>query len=207
MIRLASFVVAISLATAAAAQTQPRTFELQKPGEIQRPTGPWQVPGEIQKPTGPWQVPGEIQKPTGPWQKPGEFQKPGQLQTVKESCRTRLVFGSDTLFAFDKADLTPEAEVTLVKVAEQVKESKGKVTIEGHTDGKGSDSYNQGLSERRARSVRDWLVSRKATAPGTPIAGFGKRKPIAPNANADGSDNPDGRALNRRVEVVIATCA
>jgi outer membrane protein OmpA-like peptidoglycan-associated protein len=77
-------------------------------------------------------------------------------------------------------------------------------TVDGHTDGKGDASYNQNLSERRAKSVRDWLVK----LGGVPAArltarGFGMSHPVAPNAKPDGSDNPPGRQLNRRVEIRV----
>jgi outer membrane protein OmpA-like peptidoglycan-associated protein len=78
------------------------------------------------------------------------------------------------------------------------------VTIEGHTDGRGADDYNQKLSEARAASVKQWLVA-TAQVNGATIAtrGWGKAKPVAPNAKPDGADDPDGRAKNRRVEVVV----
>jgi hypothetical protein len=82
------------------------------------------------------------------------------------------------------------------------------VVIEGHTDSVGTDEYNQELSERRAERVRNWLlehrvVERRAVS----TIGFGEKKPVAPNTKPDGKDNPPGRALNRRVEVVVNTCA
>jgi outer membrane protein OmpA-like peptidoglycan-associated protein len=79
------------------------------------------------------------------------------------------------------------------------------VRIEGHTDAKGSDAYNQKLSERRAQSVRQWLVQKEGVD-GSKMApqGFGARKPVAPNNKPDGSDDPEGRQKNRRVEIVLA---
>jgi outer membrane protein OmpA-like peptidoglycan-associated protein len=80
-------------------------------------------------------------------------------------------------------------------------------TVEGHTDAKGSDTYNQTLSENRAKTVRDWLAVHGALPTATPVKGWGKRRPVAPNAKPDGSDDPQGRQKNRRVEVVLDLCA
>ncbi|HXT20353.1 MAG TPA: OmpA family protein [Thermoanaerobaculia bacterium] len=164
---------------------------------------PSQTPGQ---PKGNWQTPGEIQQPKGTWQVPGEIQKPGEIQRVEEKCRHRLVVAADALFAFDEATLSAQAEATLAALGPQLAKEKGAVTVEGHTDAKGGDDYNQKLSERRARAVRDWLAAHEHLATGTPAVGYGESHPVAPNAKPDGSDDPAGRAKNRRVEVVIATC-
>lgn len=167
---------------------------------------------EPAKPGGHWQVPGEIQQPKGTWQVPGEIQKPGEIQTVAESCRTRLVVGADALFEFDRAELTKAAEASLALLGPKIQEIERaskrppKATVEGHTDAKGEDAYNDALSERRARAVRAWLAEHGFLAATTPIVGFGERHPVAPNSRPDGSDDPEGRAKNRRVEVVLATC-
>jgi len=161
---------------------------------------------EETKPKGSWQTPGEIQQPKGTWQVPGEIQKPGEIQRVEERCRHRLVVAADALFAFDQDTLSPQAEATLAVLGPQLAKEKGAVTVEGHTDAKGGDDYNQKLSERRARAVRDWLAAHHHLAAGTTAIGYGESKPVAPNAKPDGSDDPAGRAKNRRVEVVTATC-
>jgi outer membrane protein OmpA-like peptidoglycan-associated protein len=112
---------------------------------------------------------------------------------------------SDTLFAFDKADLTPQALQTLPKVADLIRRAgAGDIVIAGHTDALGSDDYNLALSKRRAEAVRNWFVKEQiAPADRFQIDAVGKARPIAPNAKADGSDNPAGRAQNRRVEIII----
>ena len=160
--------------------------------------------GEIQKP-------GEIQAPKGEIQKPGEIQVPRGIQAVKvveaTKCERRLSVGADALFAFDQWTLSPEAEETLVVVLPEIeKAGTHPVSIEGHTDAKGSDAYNDTLSEKRAATVKQWLVARKAVSESTKVVGYGERKPVAPNTNPDGSDDPEGRQKNRRVEVVIDTC-
>jgi outer membrane protein OmpA-like peptidoglycan-associated protein len=153
---------------------------------------------------------GEFQKP-GEIQKAGDIQVPRGIQAVRVvdtvHCERRLSVGADALFAFDQSTLTPEAEETLVVVLPEVeKAGKHPVSIEGHTDGKGTDPYNDVLSEKRATTVKQWLVQRGAVSPDTRIVAYGKRKPIAPNQKPDGSDDPAGRQKNRRVEVVIDTC-
>jgi outer membrane protein OmpA-like peptidoglycan-associated protein len=156
---------------------------------------------------GHWQRPGEIQQPKGPWQKPGEIQKPGKIQTVKEQCAQRFRAGADTLFEFDKAILAADAGKTLGELGPLLqKVGRHPIVIEGHTDAIGTDAYNDELSEKRAAAVRSWLAANGILPADTPIKGYGKRKPVAANKKPDGSDNPDGRALNRRVEVVVDTC-
>jgi len=133
----------------------------------------------------------------------------GRVQdlTVKESdTEVRIDLAADVLFDFDKADLLPKAEEVLQKAAALIKErarSGVAIRIEGHTDAKGSDSYNQKLSERRAQSVKRWLETHGLGAMQFSTQGFAARQPVAPNTNPDGSDDPEGRARNRRVSIVI----
>lgn len=116
---------------------------------------------------------------------------------------TRISLSADVLFDFDKADLKPEARPQLEKVASLLKSSpKASATIEGHTDAKGDDAYNQKLSERRAESVRKWLAD-NGVAGKLAARGYGKKKPVAPNTTPDGKDSPEGRQKNRRVEIVV----
>ena len=119
----------------------------------------------------------------------------------------RIELSADVLFDFDKHDLRPEAVPSLQKVAEVLRSRAGSpVTIEGHSDGKGSDAYNQPLSEKRAQAVREWLVKKGgALAAGMTTKGWGKSKPVVPNTRPDGSDDPDGRKKNRRVEITVRT--
>jgi outer membrane protein OmpA-like peptidoglycan-associated protein len=117
----------------------------------------------------------------------------------------RIDLAADVLFDFDKADIKTEAEPSLQKVATVINANPGaKVAIAGHTDAKGTDAYNQTLSERRAGSVKQWLVAHaKVDAASITTQGWGRTKPIAHNAKPDGSDDPEGRAKNRRVEIVV----
>jgi len=165
---------------------------------------------DVQAPKGTWQKPGEIQQPKGPWQTPGDIQVPKGVQavhTITKDCERRLSVVGDALFDFDKATLRPDAEETLAAAAPEIGKLGGKpARIEGHTDAIGSDSYNMKLSEARAGSVRDWLVAHKVVPASTPIKGYGKTMPIAPNVTTDGKDDPVGRQKNRRVEVVFEAC-
>lgn len=172
-------------------------YEIQKPGEIQQPKGNWQKPGEIQQPKGTWQTPGEIQVPKG-------IQA---IRTEDAKCTKRFLVGADALFEFDKSTLSKDAEETLKALLPLLaKAGKHPASVEGHTDAKGADAYNQALSERRAQTVKDWLVTQGAIPAASPIVGWGKRKPVAPNAKPDGSDDSAGRQKNRRVEVVLDLC-
>jgi len=127
------------------------------------------------------------------------------LQVKEIGNEVRIDLNADVLFDFDKADLLPKAEETLSKAAAIVKErAKGTVRINGHTDAKGGDAYNMRLSDRRANSVRDWFRTKGGLGGFTfETKGFGATQPIAPNKKPDGSDDPEGRQKNRRVEIVI----
>lgn len=113
---------------------------------------------------------------------------------------------SDVLFDFDKYDIRADAQPVLARLSEALQAMSDRpVEIVGHTDAKGGDDYNQTLSERRAASVRDWLAGLGVDEARMTTAGKGESSPVAPNAHADGSDDPDGRQKNRRVEFVIGS--
>jgi outer membrane protein OmpA-like peptidoglycan-associated protein len=131
----------------------------------------------------------------------GLLQDLGARVTAQE---IRIELQADVLFDFDKAVLRAEAESTLRKVAEVIRSQPGAVTVEGYTDSKGSDAYNQRLSESRAASVRAWLAGKGGVQAARIAArGFGEARPVAPNTKPDGSDDPEGRQRNRRVEIAI----
>jgi len=115
----------------------------------------------------------------------------------------RIALSADVLFDFDKADLKPAARPSLDKVATFLKSyPKANARIEGHTDSKGDDAYNQKLSQQRAESVRKFLAAQGATLRMS-TRGWGEKKPVAPNAKPDGKDDPEGRQKNRRVEITV----
>jgi outer membrane protein OmpA-like peptidoglycan-associated protein len=127
------------------------------------------------------------------------------LQVKETETEIRIELAADVLFDFDKADIRPDAQNALKQAADIVRDkAKGMVRVEGHTDGKGSESYNQKLSDRRANSVKDWFVKKEGLKNVKfSTRGFGAKNPVAPNTKTDGSDDPEGRQKNRRVEIVI----
>jgi outer membrane protein OmpA-like peptidoglycan-associated protein len=131
---------------------------------------------------------------------------PGSHVTVTPQ-EVRIELPADILFDFDKSDIRPSAADALKKAAALLRErAKGTVRIEGHTDSKGNPPYNQKLSERRAESVRKWLVEREGlSAIRFTTHGFGATRPKVSNTKPDSSDDPDGRQTNRRVEIVFGT--
>jgi len=118
----------------------------------------------------------------------------------------RFNLAADALFDFDKADLRPGAEGVLRELIIKVKgrSKQPNLRAEGHTDAKGDDTYNLKLSGRRAESVRTWLVRNGGiSANNIKTAGFGKKRSVGPTTNPDGSDNPEDRQRNRRVEIIV----
>jgi outer membrane protein OmpA-like peptidoglycan-associated protein len=111
----------------------------------------------------------------------------------------------DVLFAFAKADLTPDAHTKIERMAAVLNQRAREchISVEGHTDAIGSEAANQRLSKRRAEAVATGLKDHGVSAQRITSKGFGERYPVAPNATPAGADNPAGRTKNRRVEVVI----
>jgi outer membrane protein OmpA-like peptidoglycan-associated protein len=108
------------------------------------------------------------------------------------------------LFDFDSADLVGDADEVVARVAEVLAfYADVEVEVRGHTDDVGGDEYNQQLSEDRAQAVVDALVTAGASPVQLTAVGFGASDPIAPNRTTAGDDDPEGRQLNRRVEVVL----
>ena len=122
-----------------------------------------------------------------------------------QSCGTVITLEDSVLFDFGSSDLRSEASTTLTNLATVLKDSKApKVQVQGHTDSVSDDASNQTLSEQRAKAVTDALTSDGVTA-AIESVGYGETRPVAPNESSDGSDNPAGRRLNRRVEVFVPT--
>ncbi len=120
-----------------------------------------------------------------------------------QSCGTVITLEDSVLFDFGSSDLRSEGSTTLTNLATVLKDSKApKVQVQGHTDSVSDDASNQTLSEQRAKAVTEALTSNGVTA-SIESVGYGETKPVAPNENSDGSDNPAGRRLNRRVEVFV----
>jgi outer membrane protein OmpA-like peptidoglycan-associated protein len=118
---------------------------------------------------------------------------------TRDSARGLIVNMSDVLFDFNQSTLKPGAREKLAKVSGILLAYPGlKLAIEGHTDSIGSDEYNQVLSEKRAYSVRDYLVGQGINMSNLTAMGMGKANPVASN------DNAAGRQQNRRVEMVVS---
>ena len=102
-------------------------------------------------------------------------------------------------FEFDSANLTEESYPTLNQIASILKDNPtwASLKVKGHTDSTGPESYNQGLSERRAQAVADYLISQGVSSSAVSTQGFGESQPIATNNTAD------GRKANRRVEFEV----
>ena len=125
-----------------------------------------------------------------------------QFNTIletRDTARGLVVNMSDVLFDTAKHELRPVAREKLAKISGIMLAYPGlKLGIEGNTDSVGGDAYNQGLSERRAESVRGYLAEQGIPGSSMTAVGFGKTQPIASN------DTADGRQQNRRVELVVS---
>jgi outer membrane protein OmpA-like peptidoglycan-associated protein len=123
-----------------------------------------------------------------------------RVAAVKQDTRgTVITLAGGVLFASAKYDLLPTAQANLTQVAEALSKSDpdSKITVAGYTDSQGGEAYNMQLSQHRAESVRGYLVSHGVAPDRITAQGFGPAQPVADNAS------PEGRADNRRVEIVI----
>jgi outer membrane protein OmpA-like peptidoglycan-associated protein len=122
-----------------------------------------------------------------------------QVLQTRDSARGLIVSMPDVLFGFNQYTLKPEARERLAKISGIVLAYPDlKLEIEGHTDGIGTDEYNQVLSEKRADAVRGYLISSGVTPDHVSAVGLGKANPVADNSTAQ------GRQLNRRVEMIVS---
>lgn len=130
------------------------------------------------------------------------FQQLNSIFQTRDTARGLIVNMSDALFKTGSSELLPAVREKLSKIAGILSARQGlKLNIEGHTDNVGSDEYNQQLSEKRAQTARDYLVSQGVPADSIVSQGFGKTNPI------DSNDTPQGRQNNRRVEIVVSGAA
>lgn len=120
------------------------------------------------------------------------------VEVVRQGDDLLLRMPSGITFATDSANIQPQFRPTLDQVSEVLADNpKTFVDVYGHTDSTGTDSYNQALSERRARSVADYLSGHGVNAARIGTRGYGETQPIASN------DTEEGRAANRRVEIKV----
>ena len=117
--------------------------------------------------------------------------------------QSKITLQADTLYDFNKSDLKPEGKATLDKIAADLKKIKLEVIIAvGNTDSVGTDAYNMALGQRRAQSVKAYLVSKGVDGSRIYTESKGKSNPVASNATAE------GRAKNRRTDIeVVGTAA
>jgi outer membrane protein OmpA-like peptidoglycan-associated protein len=110
----------------------------------------------------------------------------------------KVEFNEKILFAFSKSDLSDSAKMNLDKLATALTNYPNtNIEIQGHTDSRGTEEYNMGLSLRRANAVRDYLVSKGIDGSRMTVKGYGESAPAYTN------DTPEGMAQNRRVEFLI----
>jgi len=124
-----------------------------------------------------------------------------KLAAKEEERGMVITLSGGVLFRSNDAQLLPAAQTKLDDVATALLTNGRPVSIEGYTDSKGSQSRNIDLSQRRAESVRSYLISKGLPADRVVAKGMGPDRPIADNTNAE------GRANNRRVEIVVAKSA
>jgi len=122
-----------------------------------------------------------------------------KLAAVKEEARGLVItLSGSVLFASNQSTLLPAAQNRLNQVADALMKTKErKLTVEGHTDSQGSTSYNQELGQKRADAVRSYIIARGYSGDLIQAQGIGEERPVADNTS------PEGRANNRRVEIVV----
>ncbi|HVE62150.1 MAG TPA: OmpA family protein, partial [Chitinophagaceae bacterium] len=152
------------------------------------------------------------------------FNKPGYFNR-KLNFSTKAVTNSDTLhrsvsirqiprqpiivkniyYPFDKSYLTDTAKLVVDTTIYPILLENQEIVVEisSHTDSKGADTYNEKLSQERAQSVVNHLISKGIDKDRLVAKGYGESKPLAANEHHDGSDNPEGRQMNRRTEFKV----
>jgi OOP family OmpA-OmpF porin len=148
----------------------------------------------------------------------GYFEKKVPVSTVNVNCSDTIDIGTTMInylprvsitlniyYDFDKYKLSDTAKQTIDKMVMPLFDlfPNGIIEIGSHTDSKGTDLYNIRLSQKRSESVVSYIISKGISGERLVAKGYGMRNPIAPNTNKDGSDNPEGRQLNRRTEFKV----
>jgi outer membrane protein OmpA-like peptidoglycan-associated protein len=129
-----------------------------------------------------------------------------RIALIEETAKGVMVTLPPALFAFDSADLEPEARLVVDRMAAVLNHPRAmsrKIVSEGHADAIGTEAYNLGLSRRRAETVVQELIASGVRRERLSLQPYGETRPVAPNTEPDGTDNPAGRAQNRRVETII----
>ena len=127
-----------------------------------------------------------------------ELERIPDTRVTRQEDRLVVTMSDAVLFDVDSAALKPDARGTIEKLGDVMKRyADTGILVKGHTDGTGSEKYNQDLSERRAQAVTNFLIGTGVPAGRITAIGFGETMPVAPN------DTADGRQRNRRVEIEI----
>lgn len=148
----------------------------------------------------------------------GYLEKKVKINTVNKNCTDTISIGTTLInylpklsinlniyYDFDSYKLTDAAKQTIDNMVMPLFElfPNGIIEIGSHTDSIGTDQYNIKLSQKRSESVVSYIISKGISGDRLVAKGYGMRIPIAPNKNKDGSDNPEGRQLNRRTEIKV----
>jgi OmpA-OmpF porin, OOP family len=135
-----------------------------------------------------------------------------EQQSIRDLCLTAIklpepdvpVVLENVYYDFDRWELKPASYPQLDRLVQLLNANPTiKIEVSAHTDSKGTNEYNQRLSQRRAQSVVDYLVRKGIDKNRITAVGYGETQPVAPNTNEDGSDNPEGREKNRRTEFKV----
>jgi outer membrane protein OmpA-like peptidoglycan-associated protein len=129
-----------------------------------------------------------------------------ELPEIKETPRGVVITLPHAQFAFDSFDLDAQSRRVVERIAYVLNHPRAVnrlVVLEGHADAIGTQAYNLALSRHRAETVARELIGQGVRRERVAVEAYGESRPIAPNKKPDGTDNPAGRAKNRRVEAVI----
>ncbi len=122
-----------------------------------------------------------------------------------ENGETIIRLQGNILFAFDDDKPLPDSQPIILSLAKLlIDEQPVQISIEGHTDSWGTPQYNDDLSRRRAETIAQQLIAAGVPRTNIEIQGYGESQPIDAEMNPDGSDNPEGRQRNRRVEIIYS---
>jgi outer membrane protein OmpA-like peptidoglycan-associated protein len=136
----------------------------------------------------------------------GQASRSEELPEIKETPRGVVIMLPHALFAFDSVDLDAQSRRLVERIAYVLNHPRAAnrlIILEGHADAIGTQAYNLALSRHRAETVARELIGQGVRRERVTVEAYGESRPIAPNKKPDGTDDPAGRAKNRRVEAVI----
>lgn len=139
------------------------------------------------------------------------FEVPGLtglgVTAAMDETTTVFTIDAEVLFDFDQFELRSDARSALEGILAVIidRDLAGPILVAGHTDSIGSAAYNQALSEQRAATVAEWFADGIDPPSDVTAVGYGEGHPVAANTKTDGSDDPQGRQMNRRVEIAVSS--